>query len=269
MSLGRKTALLLFLALLSIFFTACEQKAGDNDSLRIGYAIEKPYAYINDDGKLTGQSIETARVLAQKIGYENITWVQMDFSSLLSRLMNQRIDVIAAGMFIHPERESKIDFSIPFLKVTSAFLVARKNAEKLRQFEINTEVVRVIVLAGSVELERLQLLGSSNLHIIKVPDLVSAKAALASDLGDALFLSVPTLDAALADFSNKYEIVSSRAVLGSEIIEYVGFGFHPEQETLKKRWNQAAKPWLTSSEHLKLITKFGFSADNLVQDSSS
>ncbi|WP_438971162.1 transporter substrate-binding domain-containing protein [Methylophaga sp.] len=261
MSLAKIAILVTILtALLAI--TACDQKAGNDTPLRIGYAIEKPYSYINNDGFLTGQSIETARVIAKKLGYTDITWVQMNFSSLIDRLKNKRIDIIAAGMFVRPDREAIIDFSTPFIKVKSGFLVARNYAEKLRQFNINTEVIRIIVLAGSVEYERLSRISSTTIHIIQAPDIASAKAAFSSGIGDALFLSVPSVKAILADYSNKHEIVSAKAVLGSEVIENVGFAFHPDAKSLRADWDKAATPWIKSQEHLDLIKQFGFSAEN-------
>ena len=82
-------------------------------SLRVGFAVEAPYAYVDAQGQVTGEAPEIFRLMAQRLGIERIDWIRMDFASLLPELQLGRIDAIAAGMFVTPERQRLAAFTRP------------------------------------------------------------------------------------------------------------------------------------------------------------
>lgn len=75
-----------------------------SSTIRIGYAVEAPYAFLTTDGEVTGESPEIAKRVARQLGFNNIIWRQTEFGDLLDELEAGRIDVIAAGMFVTPVR---------------------------------------------------------------------------------------------------------------------------------------------------------------------
>lgn len=70
--------------------------------IRIGYAIEAPYAFLRADGEVTGESPEVARRVVARLGIPHIEWRLAEFSELISELEDGRIDVIAAP-FAQPD----------------------------------------------------------------------------------------------------------------------------------------------------------------------
>ena len=92
-------------------------------SLRVGFAVEVPYAYVDAQGQVTGEAPEIFRLMAQRLGIERIDWVRMDFASLLPELQLGRIDAIAAGMFVTPERQRLAAFTRPTASVRPALIV--------------------------------------------------------------------------------------------------------------------------------------------------
>ena len=139
--------------------------------IRIGYAVEPPYAMHGVAGEVTGESPEIARHIVEKLGIARIEWRQVQFSDLIRELKMGFIDVAAAGMFITPEREGDVLFSIPTMEVAPAILVAAGHLGDIVSYEelVRREGLRAAVVAGSVEEYGLQGL-NSRLRILRVPD---------------------------------------------------------------------------------------------------
>ncbi len=129
------------------------QRAG---TIRVGYAVEAPYAFVTPDGEITGESPEMAKRIVGRLGIRSIVWRGMEFRSLIDELEAGNIDLIASGLFVTPERARRVAFSKVTFHVRSGLLVAKGNPKKLcscRQV-LHDPSVRLAVLSGSVE-ERL------------------------------------------------------------------------------------------------------------------
>src|SRR5690606_4888935 len=76
----------------------------DSSSVRIGYANETPFAYTALDGSVTGESPEIVRKVFERMQIDTIKPVLTEWGSLIPGLRAGRFDLIAAGMYITPER---------------------------------------------------------------------------------------------------------------------------------------------------------------------
>jgi len=65
-------------------------------------------------------------LVAHKAGYSCVKIISMDFDALIPALQQGKIDVIAAGMTITPEREKVVAFTIPYWEVDQAVIVSKK-----------------------------------------------------------------------------------------------------------------------------------------------
>ena len=102
-------------------------RSGRPGFIRIGYAVEAPYAFLTPDGELTGESPEVAKRITSRLGIPRITWRQVEFASLIDELDAGRIDMIASGMFVTEERARRVAFSIPTFHTHQALLVRAGN----------------------------------------------------------------------------------------------------------------------------------------------
>src|SRR5690606_9449688 len=83
-------------------------------TIRVGYANEAPYAYMDSgSNKVTGEAVEIARVVLKRMGVNEVEGVLTEFGSLIPGLQAKRFDIIAAGMYITPERCQQALFSNP------------------------------------------------------------------------------------------------------------------------------------------------------------
>ena len=112
-----------------------------SQSLRVGFAVEAPYAFINAQGRVTGEAPEVFRHMAQRVGIEQIDWIRLDFANLLPELRLGRIDAIAAGMYITPERAEQAAFTRPTATVRTA-VVLREGETALPQRPVLADLAR-------------------------------------------------------------------------------------------------------------------------------
>lgn len=241
--------------------------------IRIGYAIEAPYAYIGSRGSITGESPEVASVIVEELGIDRIEWVQTDFDSLIQGLLDHRFDVIAAGMFITPGRALQVRFSNPTFRVNPGLLTHAGNPHQLQSYEdlITNPTLRVAVLAGSIEERYLTQLGISETQLITVPDAITGKTAVSADIADALALSSVTVRwMAAHDASRSVEAIEVPQIFDSPLIlGYGAFAFRINDIQLINGWNQILESYIGSPAHLELIKHYGFTESELPDKTTS
>ena len=99
----------------------------DAGSVTVGLANEIPYGYEDEEGNILGEAPDVARAVLAELGIDSIEAEVVDFGALIPGLQAGQYDMIAAGMFITPERAEQIIFSDPDYCSTYAFAVAEGN----------------------------------------------------------------------------------------------------------------------------------------------
>src|SRR5690606_16636318 len=103
------------------------ERAQRTGTIRIGYANEVPYAYIDLQGKVTGESPEIAKAVFAQLGVTKIEPVLTEWGALIPGLQARRFDVIAAGMYITPARMKQVLFADPHYQMRDTLLVRQGN----------------------------------------------------------------------------------------------------------------------------------------------
>ena len=120
--------------------TAGADGAGDalsqwqEDGVVMGIANERPYGY-EEDGEATGEAPELAREVFDRLGIDDVEYVPLEFGALVNGLNAGRLDVIAAGMFINPDRAANVLFTDPDYCATTAFAVPEGNPDDLSDYQ--------------------------------------------------------------------------------------------------------------------------------------
>jgi len=231
-------------------------------TLRIGYAVEAPYAFLSDDGEVTGKCPEVARQIARRLGL-SIEWVQVNFDDLLPGLEADRFDVVAAGMFVTEDRAQTFAFSIPCERVSYGLLVQRGNPRGLHSCEqaAMDPHARLAVLSGSVEESLLQKLGMDAERLVSVPDARTGQVAVEYGFADGLALSEPSIHWMVErDHLDLIEVArpfTPPTLSGSQIQSDTAFVFRKQDQALRSAWDTAMKSFMQSSEHQALAKRFG------------
>lgn len=100
-----------------------------NDVLVVGTnAAFPPFEYVGGQSgdEIKGFDIELAKQIAKDAG-KTLKVENMKFDSLIVALNSGKIDFIASGMTITPERQASVNFSEPYYEATQVLLVNKNN----------------------------------------------------------------------------------------------------------------------------------------------
>lgn len=237
--------------------------------IRIGYAVEAPYAFLKKGGEVTGESPEVARRIVARLGIRRIEWVQTEFGALIPDLESGRFDVIAAGMFITPERAKAVAFSEPTFHVKQGLLVPRGNPQHLSSYRqaVSQGNVRLAVISGAVEEALLQRLGMPVQRLVVVPDARSGLVAVESGMADGLALSSLTINwMARCQSLGRTEQADPFEQSESDRKGKAGYGafaFKMDDRQLRSAWNTQLEAFIGTQEHLGLVAGFGITPAEL------
>jgi polar amino acid transport system substrate-binding protein len=92
--------------------------------LRVGMSTFVPWAMKDKTGKLIGFEIDVARRLADDMGVQ-VEFVPTKWAGIIPALLTGKFDVIIGGMGILPQRNLKVNFTIPY-DYTGMSMVAHK-----------------------------------------------------------------------------------------------------------------------------------------------
>jgi polar amino acid transport system substrate-binding protein len=232
--------------------------------IRVGYAVEAPYAFLTPDGKVTGESPELAKWIVAKLEIPEIEWRQTEFSNLITELESKRIDLIAAGMFITRQRAERVSFSEPVFHVRQGLLVSKGNPLDLHSYEqfVKKTGARIAVLSGSVEEVLLRNLGLSSSQVVVVPDALTGRVTIESGLADGLALSSVTVQwmAIRAQLGRTEAAQPFQETLQGDVerLGYGAFAFRKGDRQLLSAWNHFLGILIESEEHLQIVSQFGF-----------
>jgi polar amino acid transport system substrate-binding protein len=81
--------------------------------IRVGMATFVPWAMKDKYGQLIGFEIDVAKKLATDMGVE-IEFVPTAWSGIIPALLTGKFDVVIGGMGITPQRNLKVNFTIPY-----------------------------------------------------------------------------------------------------------------------------------------------------------
>lgn len=262
--IGSLTVLMLMLMLVVLGIAARRgvdhslDQARERGELRIGYALEAPYALIRADGQPGGESPEVARAVAQRMGLRTV-WVLTEFDRLIPELEAGRFDVIAAGMFVTPERQKRVRFSRPTLRVRPGWLTRAGAIVPLGTYAqaAGRTGLRVAAVAGSVEAGFFKSVRGVALELIEVPDAGAGREAVASGSADALALSLPTVS--LMARRSEGRLAAMPADDPGASSPEVALGMRRQDEALARAVDGALGNFLRTPEHLARLRELGLS----------
>ncbi len=235
--------------------------------VRIGIANEAPYGYLDTErGVVTGEAPEIARVVFHRMGIDDIEVVSTDFGSLIPGLQAGRFDVIAAGMYITPERCTQIAFSDPTYRIGETFVVPHGNPRGLHGFG---DLLRIHgklgVVGGAVELGYAKRLNVPEDQLVIYNDNVSALEGVRTGRSDAFACTLLTAQDLLGKNGDGLAIASpfeQPVIDGKEVWGYGAFGFR-RAGPLLRAFDHQLHDLIGTPEHLALVRPFGFGEPTL------
>ena len=239
------------------------QRTGE---IRIGYANEAPFAYTEIDGKVTGESPEIAKIVFGKIGVTKVNAVLTEWGSLIPGLIAGRFDVIAAGMYVTPERAQQVLFSDPHYQLGDTLLVAAGNPRALNSYAdiAANDKVKIAIMAGTAQYAHAIAAGIPEGRIMQVPSPTAQLMAVRTRRAQAAVGTSLTMKTLAAKGGRRVEAIADF----QDDAAHMGYGalaFRQQDGDLRDTFNTELQTWLGSEEHLRTVAPFGFDASNLTK----
>ena len=241
--------------------------------IRVGYANEAPYAFLrSDEDQVTGEAVETARVVLKRMGIDQIEGVLTEFGSLIPGLQAGRFDIIAAGMYVTPERCRQVQFSEPTYGVGEGFLVKAGNPKKLHSYDdiISNPEIKLGVVVGAIQIDYARQLKIPDEQVVVFPDAVSALAGVQAGRADvyaATALTVADLmtKTTLDDGLERAEPFTDPVIGDTDVLGYGAFAFRNADAEFRDAFNRELHEFVGSADHARLVEPFGFTEEELPQ----
>ena len=236
----------------------------DAGKVRIGFANEAPYSFINSDAEITGEAAELATAIFRRLGVPEVTPIPSEFGSLIPGLKVGLFDVIGAGMFVTPVRCAEVLFTDPDYEAKTAFLVPKGNPKNLRTYAdvVKSADVRLGTMIGAAEQTDALDSGVDEGRMTSYPDALSGLEAVEAERVDAFALTRISLNDVLGknpgaplDLTDAFapEIDGRPRRTGG------AFAFLKDQQNIVDAFNKELYQLKDSGDLLKIVRPFGFS----------
>ena len=261
----RALAVLLALTILAAF--APSPRAQDlplleSGKLTWGAAATFPPFETMQDGKPVGFDIDMMEAISAKLKVQS-SMTGMEFKGLIPAILGNRIDAIASGMYINPERSQVVDF-IPYLRVGNQLLVVKGNPTKITGPD-DLCGRRIVVPVGTVYEKEAQAHaadcqrdGKPALTVLSLTSTAVGALALKEGRADVLIASTPTDATLIKESPDAFE--TAGPIFENNTL--LGIGISKDKPALKAAVDTAFKAIVADGVITDLIKKYGLPADS-------
>ncbi|MER6269622.1 ectoine/hydroxyectoine ABC transporter substrate-binding protein EhuB [Streptomyces sp900105755] len=228
--------------------------------VRLGIAGEIPFGYIDKDGHLTGEAPELAKAIFKRLGVDRVQPVPTEFGSLIPGLNSQQFDVVAAGMYVNPERCAQVIFADPDYQMLDSFVVRKGNPKGLHDYkDVVAKKAKFATGTGYAEIQYAVEAGYKESDILIVPDQVAGLNAVEAGRVD-VFAGTAVTTRAVVKKSAKAEATKPFAPLvgGKPHVDGGAFAFRSAETRLRDAFNVELHKLKRNGELARILRPFGF-----------
>jgi arginine/lysine/histidine transporter system substrate-binding protein len=219
----------IIICLLLLTMVSCQDK-NQEETLRMGTSPDYPPFEYKRDGEIVGFDIALAKALADRLG-KKLEIHELDFNSLIPALQSGKLDFVASGLTITPERLANVDFSNIYYRTSIAAI-----------FKTGKEITSVSEFANKKIGAQL---GSTMENFVKDQQNQLANvsiSSLANNLHLLQELKLDRIDVLLLEEGQVNDILSANPGLASIILPKTGDGYalgFAKNSPLTVEFNQA------------------------------
>ncbi len=232
----------------------------EEGSITVGFAGEEPYSYQDENGELTGATIELHREVFSALGIDEVEGQLVEWDALIPGLNAGRFDAISAGMSILPERCAQADFGDPEIMYTTALLVPEGNPMDLHNMQdIQEADATLAVMSGAIEQGYADEMGIQTQTVNSPQDGLDQ---VVNGRADVYALTGISLRAMAENNADAPVEVTDSFVAVVNGVEQVGAGatvFRQEDDALREAYNEELANIVDDpAEYERVLGPFGF-----------
>ena len=209
-----------------------------------------PFAYIDKTGQPSGFDVEAMNWIAKEIGVE-VSHQPIEWDGIITSLLTKKIDIIASGMSITPERAMKVDFSNPYWVIKQVMVTKKDSALTIDELLKGKKTIGV--QQGTSEAKWLKAEAAAKGWDFELRYYSSSPLAVEDVLNGRI-------DAAAMDDAPAKDAVSKKDVqiagtFGMHDEEF-GYAVRKDDKELLEKVNNALAKLMASPEWNELIKKY-------------
>lgn len=248
------------------------EKVKSGSIIRVGFANEAPFSSANANGELVGSDIAVLRVVLEKMGVKEFDGVLTPFGSLIPGLKAERFDIIAAGLYIKPDRCKQVAFAEPLFALGDAIVVPAGNPKKLDSLEAfakDSSLKLGYTTGAGALIEHAFKVGMPQDQAVALPDGPSLIAAVKAGRIDAfLYPTLSTqelLKAANDPGVERADPFTQPVIDGKPALGVGSFAVRMDDQEFLAEFNKHLLALIQSPEYIPLVEPFGFSKADVPQ----
>ena len=232
----------------------------ESGSITIGIANEVPFGFVGDDGEATGIAPDVARAVLAELGIDEVNAEVVEFGNLIGGLQAGQFDLIAAGMYINPDRAEQILFSDPDYCIAESLGVEPGNPLGIVDYQsiVDNPEISVAVATGTVEVGYIENAGVPDDQVVEFADIDSMYDALVAGEVDAVTGTAATVQryANADDSIDAVEAFFPVDAEGNEELPCGGYGFRNENQDFRDAFNDVLNQFREDGTTMEIITAY-------------
>ena len=193
----KKCLLCLVTLLLTLgVFTACQTSSSDDSQSKartveeikqsgkivIGvFSDKKPFGYVDSNGDYQGYDVYFGNRIAKDLGVE-VEYVPVEAASRVEYLVSNKVDIILANFTVTEERQEKVDFTLPYMKVALGVV----SPDKALITDVEDLKGKTLIVCKGTTAETFFTENYPEVNLLKFDQYSEAYNALLDGRGDAL-----------------------------------------------------------------------------------
>ncbi|AFR06216.1 MULTISPECIES: ectoine/hydroxyectoine ABC transporter substrate-binding protein EhuB [Nocardiopsis] len=239
----------------------------------VGLANEIPFGFVDDAGDPAGQSPAVAQAVFEELGVPEIQASPVNWDGLIPGLDANRFDVLAAGVFITPDRCGQVAFTEPTATSPEAFMVASGNPHNIQHFEdfADNPDLKLAVLNGSVEQTYAEYFGVPDGQMELIGNQTAGYELLESGRVDAVSMLSVSHHYLIQERGGDFEVSEPffPVMDGKEEKGWGGLCVRQDDTELLEEMNRVIAEFTESGRLLELGEEWGFTEDDLPDGTST
>jgi polar amino acid transport system substrate-binding protein len=238
-------------------------------TVSVGIANEKPYGYVETDGRLVGAIPDVILAALQPHGVKEMKAEIVEFNALIPGINANRFDIIGAGMYIRPKRCEAIAFTNPVTRAGYGFAALKGNPKNLHSIADVAKSADAVVGTqnGSAQVEELAKAGVPSERVVLFTNATEALAGMKASRCDVIYFPglelgdlLKTANDPAVERVDPFEQVMGE---GGPEYGYSALGLRKADTDLKAALDAAIADMLKSGKLLEIISKYGYGKDEL------
>jgi polar amino acid transport system substrate-binding protein len=246
------------------------ERAKASQTVVVGLANEKPYAYLEVDGKVTGAIVEVLRAALEPLGITKIEANVSEFSALIPGVMASRFDIIGAGMYVTPKRCESVAFTNPITQIATVLAAKAGNPHNIHSLEdiAASPTLKVGSQIGTAQVDDLTRAKIPQDRIVLFARDTEALAGLQAGRVDAIYYPALEIHELIlkmnaADVARVDPFTPAKNEAGKPLLNFQSLGFKKEDADFIEAINGQFKALRASGRMQQILEPFGFTALDL------